>query len=261
MYERNYLYIPEEAQKNIANTKILLGGAGLGSVIAETALRLGFLNIAFYDFDKVEESNLNRQNYTINDIGAYKVDKLFERLKAINPASNLEYKNCRLGRDNLEEIIEGCDIAVNTIDFDTDAPYVFDEICVRKGVTVIHPYSYGWMACALVINESTPQIASFNNQKERIEISIARHVLRYIYRHGGDISWFKELLTEYKDYQHKSPPQLAVGSNLTAALVCEVMFRIANKMEVKYFPELHFVTTRQKERGYRKLKKILFGKP
>lgn len=260
MYERNYLYISEEEQKNIANIKILLGGAGLGSVIAETALRLGFLNIAFYDFDKVEESNLNRQNYTRNDIGAYKVDKLFDRLKAINPKANLEYKNCRLDRNNLDEILEGYDIAVNTIDFDTDAPFVFDEVCIRKGITVLHPYSYGWMACALVINEKTPQIVEFNNHKERIEISIARHTLRYIYRHGGDISWFKELLTKYENYQHKSPPQLAVGSYLTSALICEIMFRIANNMDVKYFPELHFVTTRQKEKRYKKLMKTIFGK-
>ncbi len=261
MYERNYLYISEEAQTNIANTKILLGGAGIGSVIAETALRLGFLNIAFYDFDKIEESNLNRQNYTKNDIGAYKVDKLFERLKAINPDANLKYENCRLDRGNLDSILEGCDIAVNTIDFDTDAPFVFDEVCAKKGVPVLHPYSYGWMACVLVINAKTPQISAFKTQNERTEISLARHALKYISRHGGDVSWFKELLSEYLDYQQESPPQLVTGSYLTAALICEVMFRIANNMEVKYFPDLHFVTTRQKERQYKKLKKILLGKP
>jgi len=38
----------------------LLGGAGIGSIIAECALRFGFENIVIVDGDRVELSNLNR---------------------------------------------------------------------------------------------------------------------------------------------------------------------------------------------------------
>ena len=44
MYRRNYLYINSENQEKIKNYRVLTGGCGLGSVIAECALRLGFEN-------------------------------------------------------------------------------------------------------------------------------------------------------------------------------------------------------------------------
>jgi tRNA A37 threonylcarbamoyladenosine dehydratase len=69
MYRRNFLYISESNQEKIKNFRILIGGCGLGSVIAECALRLGFENLTVIDGDKVELSNLNRQNYTQKDIG------------------------------------------------------------------------------------------------------------------------------------------------------------------------------------------------
>lgn len=62
MYRRNFLYISEANQKRIKNFRIFIGGCGLGSVIAECALRLGFENLTVIDGDKVELSNLNRQN-------------------------------------------------------------------------------------------------------------------------------------------------------------------------------------------------------
>ena len=41
-YSRNRIYVSEEEQEKVRRTRILLGGAGIGSVIAECALRLGF---------------------------------------------------------------------------------------------------------------------------------------------------------------------------------------------------------------------------
>ena len=61
-YSRNRIYISDEEQQRIKQVHILLGGAGIGSIIAECALRFGFENITIVDGDKVDESNLNRQN-------------------------------------------------------------------------------------------------------------------------------------------------------------------------------------------------------
>ena len=62
-YSRNQLYVHKSEQIILKSKKILLAGAGLGSTIAECALRLGFENICIIDNDSVEDSNLNRQNY------------------------------------------------------------------------------------------------------------------------------------------------------------------------------------------------------
>ena len=65
-YSRNRLYVSEREQSIIKHYKILLGGAGVGSIIAECALRFGFEHITIIDGDKVEENNLNRQNYGVS---------------------------------------------------------------------------------------------------------------------------------------------------------------------------------------------------
>jgi len=65
-YIRNRIYVSDDEQEQIRTTRLLVGGAGIGSVIAECALRFGFEDIVIVDGDKVELSNLNRQNYEKN---------------------------------------------------------------------------------------------------------------------------------------------------------------------------------------------------
>lgn len=52
----------EKEQSLIKDYNIFLGGAGIGSIVAECALRFGFEHITIVDGGKVERSNLNRQN-------------------------------------------------------------------------------------------------------------------------------------------------------------------------------------------------------
>ncbi len=61
MYRRNYLYINGENQERIKNFHILIGGCGLGSVIAECALRLGFENICKHPGIASAQLGLGRQ--------------------------------------------------------------------------------------------------------------------------------------------------------------------------------------------------------
>ena len=55
-YTRNRIYVRPEEQQLIKHFRILLGGAGFGSIIAECALRFGFEDITIVDGDLVEES-------------------------------------------------------------------------------------------------------------------------------------------------------------------------------------------------------------
>ena len=131
-YSRNRLYVSEREQSVIKDYKIFLGGAGIGSIIAECALRFGFEHITIVDGDKVEESNLNRQNYTENDIGRYKAECLAERLQSINPDAQIDYHTEFLNPDNIEEMLNGHDVAINALDFKDDTPFVFDRICKEE---------------------------------------------------------------------------------------------------------------------------------
>lgn len=121
-YIRNRIYLSKEEQQRIKDVPILLGGSGIGSVIAECALRLGFENITIVDGDQVELSNLNRQNYTIDDINKDKVQVLQERLQLINPNAKINVINEFLTNENVESFIKDYEIAINALDFTTDIP-------------------------------------------------------------------------------------------------------------------------------------------
>ena len=128
-YSRNRLYVLPEEQDIISQKRILLGGAGIGSIIAECAIRFGFEKMTIVDGDVVEESNLNRQNYCQSDIGKYKAETLAKRLLAINPHAQIAYLNEMITHDNLVGLIEGHDIAINALDFNSDIPFALDEEC------------------------------------------------------------------------------------------------------------------------------------
>ena len=151
---RNRLYISAEEQELIKNTPILLGGAGIGSVIAECLLRLGFETLTIIDGDVVELSNLNRQNYTEKDISKPKVEALKERLLAINSEAKITIHNCFLTPENVEGYINEHKIAINALDFSSDVPLLFDSICQKNKIPVLHPYNLGWGALVLVISDA-----------------------------------------------------------------------------------------------------------
>jgi len=99
---RNLGYINQELQGKIKNSHILIAGCGVGSSIAEAALRMGFINITLLDGDTVEEHNLNRQCYTFKDVKKSKAKSLAKRLKATGKEVPVE-----LFFSNYEEVGHG----------------------------------------------------------------------------------------------------------------------------------------------------------
>ena len=142
----------EKEQSVIKDYKIFLGGAGIGSIVAECALRFGFEHITIVDGDKVEQSNLNRQNYTENDIGRYKAECLAERLLSINPDAQIDYHTEFLNPNNIEEMLNGHNVAINALDFKDDTPFVFDRICKERKIPVLHPYNFGWAGFVTIVD-------------------------------------------------------------------------------------------------------------
>ena len=240
MYKRNRLYVSVQEQEIIKNTRILIAGAGLGSNIAECALRTGFENITICDMDDVELSNLNRQNYTRNDIQNSKVESLYKRLVSINPNANIQYHNVFLTEDNCAEFLEGIDIAINTIDFTSNAPFIFDEICLKKNIPVLHPYNLGWAGCVFVINERSESLETIVKNYEEPEINIVEHIIVNSNK-DCDLAWLKDVLKAYQEEGGiASPPQLAVGSWINAGICASLLFKLANRKKVKLFPDFYF---------------------
>ena len=100
---------------NVAKVGIA-GAGGLGSNIAISLARLGVGNIKIVDFDIVEPSNLNRQQYYIEDIGEYKVNALIRNLGHINPFIRVQAIVEKLDKSNIEDIFNDVDIIIEAFD-------------------------------------------------------------------------------------------------------------------------------------------------
>ena len=88
---RNILFWGEDSQKKLLASHIAVFGlGGVGGFCAEALARSGVGEITIVDFDRVSESNINRQLIALNStVGEYKTDLFKQRLLDINPELKL----------------------------------------------------------------------------------------------------------------------------------------------------------------------------
>lgn len=243
-YDRNRIYLTSEDQEIIKNYPIILGGSGLGSIIAECALRFGFENITIVDGDKVELSNLNRQNYTEDDIATTKVSAIKKRLLSINKNAVINVHDCFLTIENTEEYIGDHKIAINALDFNSDVPLFFDEVCQKKNIPVLHPYNLSWAGLVTVISPDGLSLKTIEKSGQQFnELRVVEYISGYMKFWGEPQLWIDEVLEKYMNEEEKlSPPQLAIGSWTVASMCTHLLFKIATNKEVKQFPKFYFST-------------------
>lgn len=109
-------YTPEILSR-IRNACIGIAGlGGIGSHIAESLARVGVGHMVIADFDRVDMTNLSRQNYFIEDIGKSKAECTATLLKRINPDLDLKVFDARITPDNALEVFGGCDVVCEAFD-------------------------------------------------------------------------------------------------------------------------------------------------
>jgi len=243
-YSRNRLYLSEREQAIIKDYPILLGGCGIGSVIAECALRMGFETITIIDGDQVELSNLNRQNYTIHDIDTDKTAAIETRLKSINENANIKVHNEYLTKENVADLITGHKIAINALDFTSEVPLVFDMICQQQNIPILHPYNLGWGGLVTVITPDGPTLEMLKKPDEKFtEVNMVEYASGYMQFWGPANTWIEEILNKYKEEKEVlPPPQLSIASWTVAAMCTHLLFNIATGQEHKTFPEFYLST-------------------
>jgi sulfur carrier protein ThiS adenylyltransferase len=99
-----------------AATVGIAGAGGLGSAVAVALARIGVGRLIIADFDVVEPSNLNRQQYFIDQIGMHKVTALADNLQRINPYVSVEQHVCMLDPGNIPSTFGHCPYLVEAFD-------------------------------------------------------------------------------------------------------------------------------------------------
>lgn len=109
----------------------IAGVGGLGSNAAVALARAGIGRLVLVDFDKIEESNLNRQYYFIDQIGKIKVDALKENLARINPEVEVVINNLKLIKDSMDKPFRDIDVIIEALDSaETKAEFI-EEILLK----------------------------------------------------------------------------------------------------------------------------------
>lgn len=106
-----------ELQKKISAARVAVCGlGGLGSNIAIALARAGVGHLHLIDFDRVDITNLNRQQYFVRQLGLLKTDALQETLTDIAPYCDITTNSVKITEDNFVQLLEKEDIICEAFD-------------------------------------------------------------------------------------------------------------------------------------------------
>ena len=107
----------EERQNAFLNATVAICGlGGLGSNIATALTRAGVGKLILIDFDKVDITNLNRQQYKMSQLGRPKTECCLENLRDISPYTEIEIHTVKLTEENIPELLGEADIICEAFD-------------------------------------------------------------------------------------------------------------------------------------------------
>ncbi len=246
LYSRNWAFIPNSVQKKLANTRMLVAGTGLGSVIAERAVRTGFGKFILADGDIVESSNLNRQMFTRLDLSFNKARVSQKHLLDINDKIEVEVIEEYLTPDTLRDPISRSDLIVNTIDFDHPAFFDCNRQAQEQGKTVFFPLNIGWGGVLLVFSPDSPSLETFlelDSQRSCSFDQIKDKLIRKIVRNNlpDYLLPLFDLSDNPSSDEWINDPQLAVASAISASLVVTAAVSSVRNIAIKTVPEFTYI--------------------
>ena len=104
----------------------IVGLGGVGSIVATSLARLGVYKLNLVDFDKVDETNLNRQlAYDMTSLNRYKTDVCLEKIALIDPLVEAKTYNQKFSVSHIED----CDFIFDCID-DVEAKTELIKYCL-----------------------------------------------------------------------------------------------------------------------------------
>ncbi len=118
-FSRTEMLIGNDGMEKLNDAKVAVFGlGGVGSFVCEGLARSGVGNFILVDYDKIDETNINRQLIAnVNTIGKYKVDVMKQRILEINPSANVEtYKEFYMADSEIDIITEDLSYAVDCVD-------------------------------------------------------------------------------------------------------------------------------------------------
>ena len=107
----------EDLQNKISAARVAVCGlGGLGSNIAIALARAGVGHLHLIDFDRVDLTNLNRQQYAVGQLGQYKTDALRETLSLVSPYCDVTCDTIKVTEETLPDLLKAEDYICEAFD-------------------------------------------------------------------------------------------------------------------------------------------------
>lgn len=142
-YARQTLFhgVGREGQERLGRGRVLIVGCGAtGSVLANNLARAGVSYLRIVDRDYVEGNNLQRQVlYEEDDVlaGMPKAVAAAQRLRKINSLIEVDPRVTDLTADNIEDLLDGVDLALDGTD-NFETRYLLNDASLKLGVPWIY---------------------------------------------------------------------------------------------------------------------------
>ena len=119
-------------QKKIIKAKVLIVGmGGLGCPAAEYLARAGIGSLGIIDSDNVDLSNIHRQSlFNSEDLKKSKVLAAKQKLKKINPKTDIDCYKIKLNKKNCLDIIKKYDFVIDGSD-NFETKFLINDFCKK----------------------------------------------------------------------------------------------------------------------------------
>ncbi|HSD75376.1 MAG TPA: ThiF family adenylyltransferase [Steroidobacteraceae bacterium] len=130
-------------QERLRKARVLVVGAGgLGVPVLSYLAGAGVGTLGIVDGDRLEASNLHRQPlYVLDDVGRPKAELAAARLRALNPAIEVRIHAVRLDADNIGQLLDAYDLAIDCSD-NFATKFLLNDACVLAGKPAIFASVY-----------------------------------------------------------------------------------------------------------------------
>jgi len=138
-YIRNRETISREEQLRLSNARVaVVGAGGLGGQVILLLARVGVGHIVVVDYDRFDETNLNRQALSSQRaMGKSKAEEAVMVVGAINPGVLITPHQVKIDPSNAREVLGGSDVVVDALD-NIPARFTIEEASKSMGIPLVH---------------------------------------------------------------------------------------------------------------------------